>query len=63
MAAEIRNAIDTCLAGITPQELEMLDAATRRAEQDIEEMIAVMDAINARVAKRYRAMELLRRLR
>jgi hypothetical protein len=63
VAAEIRNAIDTYLAGITPQELEMLDAATRRAEQDIEEMIAIMHATNARIAKRHRAMELLRRVR
>jgi hypothetical protein len=61
VAAEIRNAIDAYLAGITPQELEMLDAATRRAEQDINEMVAMMDATNARIAKRHRAMELLRK--
>lgn len=61
VAAEIRNAIDAYLAGITPQELEMLDMATRRAEQDIKEMVAMMDATNARIAKRHRAMEQLRR--
>jgi hypothetical protein len=61
VAAEIRNAIDVYLAGITPQELEMLNAATRRAEHDINETIAMMDATNARIAKRHRAMESLRR--
>ncbi|MCC6535542.1 MAG: hypothetical protein IT531_23570 [Burkholderiales bacterium] len=61
VAAEIRNAIDAYLAGITPQELEMLDVATRRAEQDIKEMIAMVDATNARIAKRHAAMQRLRR--
>lgn len=60
VAAEIRSAIDAYLTGITPQELELLDAATRRAEQDIREMIAMIDETHARIAKRHGEMARLR---
>ena len=60
VAAENRSAIDAYLAGVTPQELELLDAATRRAEQDIKAMIATIDATNARIAKRHAQMRRLR---
>ncbi len=61
VAAEIRSAIDAYLVGVSPQELELLDAVTRRAEQDIREMIAMVDATNARIAKRHVAMRRLRK--
>jgi len=60
VAAEIRSAIDAYLAGVTPQELELLDAATRHAEQDIKTMIATIDATNARIARRHVEMRRLR---
>jgi len=60
VAAEIRNAIDAYLVGITPQELDLLDAATRRAEDDIRAMIATIDATNARIARRHAEMRRLR---
>jgi len=60
VAAEIRSAIDAYLAGVTPRELELLDTATRRAAQDIQAMIAMVDATNARIAKRHAQMRRLR---
>jgi hypothetical protein len=45
VAAEIRAAIDAYLAGVTPQELELLDAATRRAKEDIDHMVRTADEI------------------
>jgi len=60
VAAEIRNAIDAYLAGVTPHELELLDAATRRAEEDIRAMVAMIDATNARIARRHAEMQRLR---
>ena len=47
VAAEIRSAIDAYLAGITPQELELLDVATRRAKQDIDAMLKDTEAMLA----------------
>jgi ribosomal protein S20 len=45
VAAEIRSAIDAYLSGVTPQELELLDAATRRAKQEIDAMVRTADEI------------------
>ena len=39
VAAEIRSAVDAYLTGVTQQELELLDAATRRAKEDIDAML------------------------
>jgi hypothetical protein len=61
VAAEIRAAIDAYLAGVTPQELELLDAATRRAEADIDEMLRTAEDIVASHARFVRQMERLRR--
>jgi hypothetical protein len=60
VAAEIRAAIDAYLSGITPQELELLDAATRRAQRDIEAMIGTADEI---LAGPRRFLKEMRRLR
>jgi hypothetical protein len=61
VAAEIRAAIDAYLAGVTPQELELLDAATRRAQQDIAEMLRTAEDIVASHTRFVRQMERLRR--
>jgi hypothetical protein len=45
VAAEIRSAVDAYLAGVTPQELELLDAATRRAQAEIAAMLKTADEI------------------
>jgi hypothetical protein len=42
MSAEIRQAINLYLADIGPAELAVLDAATRKAQEDIAEMTSSM---------------------
>jgi hypothetical protein len=49
VATEVRSAIDTHLAGVTAGELAMLDAATRRAESDVREMIARLERANRKI--------------
>jgi hypothetical protein len=61
VAAEIRSAVDAYLAGITPQELELLDAATRRAKEEIDAMIRTADEMLASHKAFLRDMRALRR--
>jgi guanylate kinase len=49
VAEEIRKAIDAYLAGVTAEELELLDAATRVAKLQLDEMAAELEGINRRV--------------
>ena len=44
LSVEVRNAVDSYLAGVTIDELQMLDAATRQAGEHIDEMNAILDA-------------------
>jgi ABC-type transporter Mla subunit MlaD len=60
VAAEIRSAVDAYLAGIGPQDLELLDAATRRAKQEID---AMLDTANAILASHAAFLRQMRRLR
>lgn len=57
MAEEIRNAVDVYLAGITQEELELLDSASRRAAVDLQAMSEVLDASNARLDAVFRELE------
>lgn len=59
MAAEICSAVDAHLTDVH-QEREWLNAATRVAERDICQMVAMIDATNARIAKRHAEMQRLR---
>jgi len=61
VAAEIRSAIDAYLAGVTPQEIELLDVATRKAQTEIEAMVRIADEIVAGHARFSKAMLRLRR--
>ena len=61
VAAEIRSAVDAYLAGATPQELELLDAATRRAREEIDAMIRTADQIVASHQAFLREMRKLRK--
>ena len=61
VAAEIRSAVDAYLAGATPQELELLDAATRRAREEIDAMIRTADQILASHQAFLREMRKLRK--
>lgn len=49
VASEVRSAIDTHLAGVSAEELALLDAATRSAERDIQEMIGRLDQANRKL--------------
>jgi guanylate kinase len=49
VAEEIRKAVDAYLAGMTAEELELLDAATRTAKVQLDEMVAELDGVNRRV--------------
>lgn len=61
VAAEIRAAIDAYLAGVTPQALELLDAATRRAKQDIDAMLETAEEIVAGHERFLKQMQKLRK--
>jgi len=60
VAEEIRKAIDAYLAGITAEELELLDAATRAAKVQLDEMAAELDGVNRRVDAALGEMDRLR---
>jgi hypothetical protein len=49
VATEVRSAIDLHLSGVSVDDLALLDAATKRAEADIREMVARLERANRRV--------------
>ena len=49
VAEEIRRAVDAYLAGISPEELRLLDEGTRKAEKHLKEMAGDLDRVNARL--------------
>jgi hypothetical protein len=49
IAEEARRAIDAHLAGVSPQELEVLDAATREAQRHLQAMADDLDRVNRRL--------------
>jgi hypothetical protein len=57
MSAEIRNAVDAYLAGVSADELRLLDAATRQAKVEIDEMNAMLDAGQTRALKFFAEIE------
>jgi hypothetical protein len=60
VAAEIRSAIDAYLAGVTPQELELLDVATKRAKEDID---AMLETVNDMLRSHQRFLKDIEKLR
>jgi hypothetical protein len=44
LSVEVRSAVDAYLAGVTVEELRVLDAATRKTASEISEMNAILDA-------------------
>jgi len=40
----VREAVDALLSGVNPQDLHHLDLASRRAQEDIQAMLQVLDA-------------------
>ena len=60
VAEELRSAVDAYLAGVTPEELELLDAATRQAAGAIAEMSDLLEATNRRADQVFAELERLR---
>ena len=46
---EVRRAIDAYLAGVSPEELKLLDIGTRSAEKHLAEMAGELDRVNAKL--------------
>jgi len=49
LAEEVRRAVDAYLAGMSPEELRLLDEGSRRAARHLSEMSQELDRINARL--------------
>jgi hypothetical protein len=49
IAEEARRAIDAYLADVSPQELDLLDAATREAQKHLAAMAEDLDRVNRRL--------------
>jgi hypothetical protein len=57
VSEEIRSAVDVYLAGLSPQELDLLDAASREAEKELKAMAATLDATNDKLDAVFAEME------
>ena len=60
MAEELRSAVDAYLSGVTPDELALLDAATRQAQGAIAEMNAMLDETNRNAERVFAELATLR---
>ena len=49
VAEEVRRAVDAYLAGISPEDLRLLDEGTRKAERHLSEMGDELDRVNAKL--------------
>ena len=49
VAEEVRRAVDAYLAGVSADELKLLDIGTRRAERHLAEMAGELDRVNAKL--------------
>lgn len=56
-----REAVDAYVAGATIEDLNLLDAATRHAESEIDEMIRVLDAGKKRADKFFAEIEKIKK--
>jgi hypothetical protein len=57
MSVEIRRAVDAYLAGMSAEELRMVDEATRRTKRDIDDMNKVLDGGLKRADRFFREIE------
>lgn len=53
LAEEVRRAVDAYLAGVSPEDLSLLDAGSRKAAKHLVEMSEELDRINARLDKTF----------
>ena len=49
VAEEVRRAVDAYLAGISPEDLCLLDEGTRKAQRHLAEMATELDRVNAKL--------------
>ena len=49
VAEEVRRAVDAYLAGISPEDLDLLDAGTRKTQRHLAEIAAELDRVNAKL--------------
>lgn len=59
----IREAVDTYLAGITADELRLLDSATRQAAVELDAMARQLHETNNKLDRAFRTIEAMRRER
>jgi guanylate kinase len=60
VAEEIRKAVDAYLAGLTAEELELLDAGTRAAKVQLDGMATELEGVNRRVDAALEQMDRIR---
>lgn len=60
LSAEIRSAVDAYLAGVTPEELDLLDQASRQAAAHIDGMTQALDATNKKLEAIFRELDRLK---
>lgn len=61
LAEEVRRAVDTYLAGVSPEDLNLLDAGSRKAAEQLQEMSEELDGINARLDEAFATLSRARR--
>jgi Ribbon-helix-helix protein, copG family len=54
LSVEVRQAVDAYLAGVSVDELKLLDAATKQAKTDIDAMNAILDGAQKRADRFFR---------
>ena len=57
LSVEVRRAVDVYLAGVTEEDLSLLDAASRQVKIEIDQMIEILDAGQARSQKFFEEIE------
>ena len=60
VAEEIRSAVDAYLSGISPDELELLDIASRQAANELQAMSESLDATNRKLDAVFNELERMR---
>jgi hypothetical protein len=61
LAEEVRRAVDAYLAGVSPEELNLLDAGSRKAARHLAEMSEELERINARLDEAFATVSRTRR--
>jgi len=60
VAEEIRSAVDNYLTGVTPEELDLLDIASREAAKEFDAMSKTLDATNKKLDSVFKELEKMR---